>query len=80
MSGDIYEGGLNRYLVFPLNYRVVKYAQIVGSLAPIVVQVVIFAAVVAVPVLGIAGEANLTFPGVACARFSRSPWRTCSST
>ncbi len=51
ISGDIYEGGLNRYLVFPLDYRWVKYAQVIGALAPVFVQVLLFA-VIAIPLFG----------------------------
>ena len=42
VSQDIYEGGLNRYLVFPASYFGVKYAQHVGSLLPILVQTGVF--------------------------------------
>ena len=43
-SEDIYQGGLNRYLVFPAPYFGMKYAQAAGALLPAVVQVVIFGA------------------------------------
>lgn len=42
ISHDIYEGGLNRYLVFPVAYLPFKYAQRLGGLAPALVQVVLF--------------------------------------
>jgi len=61
VQGDIYEGGLNRYLVMPVEYRPYKYAQSLGKMVPVIVQVVFFAAV-AVPLLGVAGHAEIT-PG-----------------
>jgi ABC-2 type transport system permease protein len=42
---DVYEGTLSRYLLYPAPYPAVKYAQHVGSLAPIAVQLVLFGAV-----------------------------------
>lgn len=45
ISADIYEGGLNRYLVLPAPYLPFKYAQHLGTLAPILVQFVLFGAV-----------------------------------
>lgn len=59
ISGDIYEGGLNRYLVFPLAYRAVKYSQFVGALAPVLVQVLLFG-FLAVPLLGLQEHVNFT--------------------
>ncbi|MCA8920787.1 MAG: ABC-2 family transporter protein [Planctomycetes bacterium] len=47
VSTDIYEGGLNRYLVFPAGYFPFKYAQHLGGLVPAVVQFLLFALVVA---------------------------------
>jgi ABC-2 type transport system permease protein len=41
-SQDIYEGGLNRYLVFPVPYFGFKYAQHLGSLFPAVLQTLVF--------------------------------------
>ena len=43
-STDIYEGGLNRYLVLPASYFGFKYAQHLGGLLPSVVQLVLFGA------------------------------------
>ncbi len=42
ISQDIYEGGLNRYLVYPLGYLRFKYAQHLGSLLPAALQFVLF--------------------------------------
>ena len=42
VSQDIYEGGLNRYLVFPTSYFAFKYAQHLGGLVPYFVQAVFF--------------------------------------
>lgn len=44
VSTDIYEGGLNRYLVFPTSYAVFKYAQNLGGLLPALLQLVLFGA------------------------------------
>lgn len=41
-SEDIYQGGLNRYLVFPAPYFGIKYAQATGALLPAFVQAVLF--------------------------------------
>jgi len=46
VSADIYEGGLNRYLLFPVGYFVFKFAQRLGQLTPVAVQVLVFAALV----------------------------------
>ena len=45
VSQDIYEGGLNRYLVFPAPYVGIKYAQHLGSLLPALIQTGLFVAV-----------------------------------
>ena len=42
VSTDIYEGGLNRYLVFPTSYFLFKYAQNLGRLLPAIIQLVLF--------------------------------------
>ncbi len=42
VSQDIYEGGLNRYLVFPASYVGFKYAQHIGSLLPAFIQMALF--------------------------------------
>ncbi|MGE0191957.1 MAG: ABC transporter permease [Planctomycetota bacterium] len=42
ISNEIYEGGLNRYLVFPVAYQPFKYAQSVGNLVPALVQLALF--------------------------------------
>ena len=44
ISSDIYEGGLNRYIVFPAPYFPFKYAQHLGAMVPAVVQFVLFGA------------------------------------
>lgn len=45
VSTDIYEGGLNRYLVFPTNYFAFKVAQSLGRLGPAFVQLILFGVV-----------------------------------
>ena len=42
VSQDIYEGGLNRYLVFPTSYFLFKYAQNLGALLPALMQLALF--------------------------------------
>lgn len=42
VSSDIYEGGLNRYLVLPTNYFAFKVAQSLGRLGPAFVQLFLF--------------------------------------
>ena len=66
VQGDIYEGGLNRYLVLPFAYRPYKYAQSLGKLVPVVVQVLLFAVVV-VPLLDLGAEVHLTAGAIAMA-------------
>jgi ABC-2 type transport system permease protein len=44
VSQDIYEGGLTRYLLYPVPYGVVKYVQQLGALGPGVVQIALFGA------------------------------------
>jgi ABC-2 type transport system permease protein len=45
VSDDIYQGGLNRYIVFPVPYLPFKYAQHIGAMLPSVVQFVLFGVV-----------------------------------
>ena len=66
VQGDIYEGGLNRYLVLPVAYRPYKYAQSIGKLVPVAVQVGVFA-VVSVWLFDVAGEAKVSAGSVAMA-------------
>jgi ABC-2 type transport system permease protein len=46
ISTDIYEGGLNRYIVFPAPYFPFKYAQHLGAMLPAVFQFVLFGVLV----------------------------------
>ena len=45
VAGDIYEGHLNRYLVFPASYVVFKYAQRLGVTAPTLLQMALLGGV-----------------------------------
>ncbi len=45
IATDIYDGGLTRYQLYPTSYLGFKYAEHLGSLLPVVVQIVIFAGV-----------------------------------
>ena len=47
ISSDIYEGGLNRYLVFPVPYLPFKYAQHLGMMLPGLVQFAMFGVLIA---------------------------------
>jgi len=44
ISDDIYQGALNRYLLYPVSYGVMKYATQIGTLLPSIVQVLLFGA------------------------------------
>jgi ABC-2 type transport system permease protein len=44
VSEEIYSGALSRYLVYPVGYFPFKYAQFLGSLLPVALQAVVFAA------------------------------------
>lgn len=44
ISQDIYDGGLNRYIVYPTPYFGFKYAQHLGGTLPVLVQLVAFGA------------------------------------
>lgn len=44
ISQDIYEGGLTRFLLYPVPYGVVKFVQQIGSLGPALVQILVFGA------------------------------------
>ena len=44
ISDDIYQGALNRYLLYPVSYGVMKYATQMGTLLPAIVQVLLFGA------------------------------------
>ncbi|MHC4941317.1 MAG: ABC transporter permease [Planctomycetota bacterium] len=46
VSDDIYMGGLNRYLVFPVRYLPFKYAQHIGKMLPALVQFALFGGIV----------------------------------
>jgi len=42
IADDIYQGALNRYLLYPVSYGILKYASQVGALLPAFIQVVLF--------------------------------------
>jgi ABC-2 type transport system permease protein len=44
ISDDIYQGALNRYLLYPVSYGILKYATQLGALLPAIVQVALFGA------------------------------------
>ncbi len=44
IAGDIYDGSLSRYLVYPTSFFFMKYATQIGSLVPSLVQIFLFGA------------------------------------
>jgi len=44
IADDIYQGALSRYLLYPANFIVLKYATQIGALLPVVIQIVLFGA------------------------------------
>ncbi len=63
-SQDIYDGSLSRYLLYPVSYPAVKYAEQVGALAPQMIQMTLFGAV-APFLVGIPQEVHITPASVA---------------
>jgi ABC-2 type transport system permease protein len=59
VADDIYQGALSRYLLYPANYAVLKYATQIGALLPALIQVVLFGAWVPF-VLGIPEGTRIT--------------------
>jgi ABC-2 type transport system permease protein len=44
IAGDIYDGSLSRYLLYPVGFATFKYAQQLGALVPSILQLVLFGA------------------------------------
>jgi len=63
IADDIYQGALSRYLLYPANFVVLKYAAQVGALLPSIIQVILFGAWVPF-VLGVPEGLQVT-PGTA---------------
>ncbi len=63
VSSDIYEGSLNRYIVFPASYFPFKYAQHIGTLVPAVLQFLLFGGAMLF-LLDVPREMMLTIPGL----------------
>jgi viologen exporter family transport system permease protein len=66
ISQDIYEGSLTRYLIYPVSYRAVKYAEQLGAIAPQLIQLTLFG-FLAPLVVGIPDEVVITPASVAMA-------------
>ena len=64
IAQDIYEGSLNRYLIYPVPYAAFKFAEQAGSLAPHLVQMILFG-VLAPMIVGIPEEIHITPASVA---------------
>ena len=63
-SQDIYDGSLSRYLLYPVSYSAMKYAEQAGALAPQMIQMTLFG-VVGPLVVGIPEEVHITPASVA---------------
>lgn len=63
VATEIYEGALNRYLILPVPYAAFKYAQHLGSLLPVLVQVLVLAGLAAL-VLPASAGVHLTGAGL----------------
>jgi len=64
ISQDIYEGSLTRYLIYPVSYQSVKYAEQAGSVAPQLIQLALFG-FLAPLLVGIPAEVHITPASVA---------------
>jgi ABC-2 type transport system permease protein len=69
IATDIYEGHLNRYLVLPASYFRLKYAQHLGSMLPLLVQVVVLTGV-AIVLVPASPDVEVTPGGIARAAVS----------
>lgn len=66
ISQDIYEGSLTRYLIYPVSYKAVKYAEQAGAIAPHLIQLALFG-LLAPLLVGIPDEVHITAASVAMA-------------
>jgi len=64
ISTDIYEGSLTRYLIYPVSYPAVKYAEQAGSMAPQLVQMALLG-VIAPVIIGIPPEVHISAATIA---------------
>ena len=64
VATDIYEGGLNRYLLYPAPYLPFKYAQHLGNLLPQMIQLFVFVPLIAV-VVGIPDDVTISAASIA---------------
>jgi ABC-2 type transport system permease protein len=63
VAQDIYEGGLNRYLVMPTSYFGFKYAQHLGSLLPALIQLALLGGV-SILALDLAADVDIHLGGL----------------
>jgi len=66
ISQEIYEGSLTRYLLYPVSYKAVKYAEQAGAIAPHLIQLTLFG-LLAPLIVGIPDEVQITPASVALA-------------
>lgn len=59
VATDIYEGALSRFLLYPRNYAITKYAQQFGNVLPDLFQSVLMG-LIAIPLLGLSTTAAVT--------------------
>ncbi len=63
IASDIYQGNLNKYLLFPVNYILYKYAQHLGVMFPSFIQFFLFGVVV-ILVIDLPNDINLSFTSI----------------
>jgi ABC-2 type transport system permease protein len=61
VADDIYQGTLNRYLLYPANYLSMKYPQHLGGLLPNILQMFIF---LPLAILVVGDQASISFPSL----------------
>ncbi len=63
VASEIYDGSLSRYLLYPLNYGVTKYAQQLGNVFPNILQSIVMAACI-LPFMGSSSSVDLHVTGL----------------
>jgi ABC-2 type transport system permease protein len=64
IANEIYDGGLSRYLLYPVDYVLFKYAQHLGAILPELLQMFLFAGIL-VAVFGLPEDSGLTLTSIA---------------
>ena len=63
VATEIYDGSLSRYLIYPCNYGLTKYAQQLGNIFPDILQSFLMALIV-LPFMGTSTTVDLNFTGI----------------